>query len=248
MDTPQNRDGFEARGFLLNPLTHDSTTYVIYSLGHEASGDINLPTAIGGLHQIQFAPTDARLTIPQQEELQALLSHYDGLFSAGPDDIGEVPALLTEHSITTGSAPAVSSRPYQHSHFEKQWLKDKLDELLIQGIIRPYTGSWVSHVLLVKKPGASGSDALRLCVDFRKLNAVTELDPLQLPQINEALQSLAGRNYYSSVDVVSAFWQIPMAEDSIDKTGFSTPFRNFAWIRMPFWPGERQCYISAIHV
>lgn len=204
--------------------------------GHEASGDVNLPCAIGGPNQTQFTPTDSRLSLQQQEELQALLSHYDrlGLFSPGPDDIGEVTALLTERSFNTGSAPAVSSRPNQHSHFEKQWLKDKIDELLTQGIIRPYTGPWVSTVVLIKKPGASGSDALRLCVDFRKSNSVTELDPVQLPVITEALQSLAGCNYYSSVDVVSVFWQIPMAQDSIHKTGFSTPFRNFAWMRMPF--------------
>ena len=66
------------------------------------------------------------------------------------------------------------------------------------------------------------------CADFRKLNSVTELDPLQMPLISESLQGMAGCKYYSSVDVVSAFWQIPMHEDSVNKTGFSTPFGNFA--------------------
>lgn len=62
----------------------------------------------------------------------------------------EVPPLLTERSTTT--AAAISSIAYQHSHFEKQWLKDKLDELLIQGFNRLYTGPWVFPLVLVKKP------------------------------------------------------------------------------------------------
>lgn len=121
-----------------------------------------------------------------------------GLFSRDPGDEGEVPAHLhEEHSIKTGSAPAVSSRPYQHSHFEKLWLKDKLDDLLLQGIIRPYTGPWVSPLVLMEMLGASGVDASRLCTDFRKLNAITELNRLHEPMIIEVLQGLAGHSSYS---------------------------------------------------
>ena len=203
-----------------------------------ASGKINLPGActstLLGVSQI---PTDSRLTAAQGAELDAVLSHYEqlGLFSSGPHDIGRVPAHLNvQHNIRTGNACPVASRPYQHSHREKEWLETKLGELLEQGVIRRYTGPWVFPVVLVKKPDAVGSDALRLCIDFRKLNSVTELDPLQMPLINESLQEMAGCKYYSSVDVVSAFWQIPMHEDSVNKTGFSTPFGNFAWVRMPF--------------
>ena len=132
-----------------------------------ASGKINVPGACTSTPLgVSHIPTDSRLTAAQGAELDAVLSHYEqlGLFSSGPHDIGRVPAHLNvQHNIRTGNACPVASRPYQHSHREKVWLETKLGELLEKGVIRRYTGPWVSPVVLVKKPDAVGSDALRLC-------------------------------------------------------------------------------------
>lgn len=67
----------------------------------------------------QLAMTDSRVDLEQQHELHELLTRFEEqtLFSRGPEDIDEVLAdLHVEHSIKTGSAQTVSSKPYQHSH------------------------------------------------------------------------------------------------------------------------------------
>ena len=45
---------------------------------------------------------------------------------------------------------------------------------------------------------------------------------------------MAGSKYFTSLDVVSAFWQVPVAECDVHKTGFCTPFGKYEWVRMPF--------------
>ncbi len=87
----------------------------------------------------------------------------------------------------------------------------------------------MSPVVLVKKKDGS----LRLCIDYSKLNKVTVRDPYPLPLIKDCIDKMAGCSYFTSMDVVSAFWQVPVAECDIAKTGFCTPFGNYEWTRMP---------------
>ena len=83
-------------------------------------------------------------------------------------------------------------------------------------------------------PGKKSDGDLRFCIDYRALNKVTLRDPYPLPLIDSCLDKMAGCKYLTSTDVVSAFWQFPMAEADMHKTGFCTPFGNFQWLRMPF--------------
>ena len=73
-----------------------------------------------------------------------------------------------------------------------------------------------------------------MCIDFRRLNAVTKWDPYQLPRIDNLTDRMHGCSFFSSIDVLSAFWNVPMAEADIEKTRFTTAFGNFEWTRMPF--------------
>ena len=69
---------------------------------------------------------------------------------------------------------------------------------------------------------------------FRKLNKETLRGAYPLPNIEDMMHDMSGAKYFSSLDVMSAFWNVPVAEKDIAKTGFSTPFGNFEWVRMPF--------------
>lgn len=91
--------------------------------------------------------------------------------------------------------------------------------MLRDGIIEPCKSPWASPVCLIQKKDQS----YRFCVDYRKLNAVTRKDSYPLPYISSILDKLRDAKYLSSLDIKSAYWQIPIAEDSKDYTAFSVP-------------------------
>ena len=89
--------------------------------------------------------------------------------------------------------------------------------MLDAGVIRPSNSPWCNAVVLVKKKDGS----LRFCIDFRKLNSLTVKDSHPLPRICETLESLAGAAHYSTFDMNSGFWQVPMDEESKQYTAFT---------------------------
>jgi hypothetical protein len=83
-------------------------------------------------------------------------------------------------------------------------LKKNIDEMLEAGIIRPSTSEYASPVVLVRKKDGS----IRFCVDFRLLNKVTRPISYPLPRINDAMNSLGGALYFSTLDLKSGFFQV----------------------------------------
>jgi hypothetical protein len=83
-------------------------------------------------------------------------------------------------------------------------LKKQLQELLDKGYIRPSSSSWGCPALFVKKKDGS----LRLCVDYRPLNAVTIKNKYLLPHIDVLFDQLAGAKVFSKLDLRSRFHQI----------------------------------------
>ena len=85
-------------------------------------------------------------------------------------------------------------------------------------------------VLVRKKDGS-----LQFCIDFRRLNALTVKDSHPLPRICETLDSLVGAAYYSTFDLTSGFWQVPMDEESKQYTAFTLGSMGlYECERMPF--------------
>ncbi|KAL5961755.1 Retrovirus-related Pol polyprotein from transposon opu [Taenia solium] len=96
-------------------------------------------------------------------------------------------------------------------------------------VIRPSKSPWTSSIALVKKSDGS----LRLCIDYRKLNAVTK-DAFPLPHINDSLDSLHGSRWFSTLDLKSGYWQVEVAEVDREKTAFIVPNGLYEFQTMPF--------------
>lgn len=133
--------------------------------------------------------------------------------------------------IDTGDARPIKQRQYQLSPYLLKELNNQLDDMLRLGVVEPSFSSWCSPVLLVKK----SDNTYRFCFDGRKLNSVTKSDSYPLPRVDYILNMLKGAKFISSIDLKSAFWQIPLSEESKEKTAFSVPGRGlFHFCVVPF--------------
>ncbi|CAN6725324.1 unnamed protein product [Malus baccata var. baccata] len=128
-------------------------------------------------------------------------------------------------------------------------VKKEVIKLLDCGVIYPISDSrWVSPVQVVpKKSGVTVVKneeqelvptrvvtSWRVCIDYRKLNAMTRKDHFPLPFLDQMLERLAGYQFYCFLDGYSGYNQIVIAPEDQEKTAFTCPFGTFAYRRMPF--------------
>ena len=96
----------------------------------------------------------------------------------------------------------IAQKPYRTNPDNAKFLKEEIKKMLANGIIRPSKSPWASHVVIVRKKGREK----RLCVDYRRLNKVTEEDKYPIPRIDDLLDSLGGAVWFSTMDLASGFW------------------------------------------
>lgn len=137
---------------------------------------------------------------------------------------------LVQHRIDTGDSEPVKQRHYPYSPAMQKLIFEEVNRMLTLGVIEKTNSPWNSPVCLVRKPGKN-----RLCLDSRKVNALTVKDAYPLPHIEGLLSRLEDTHYISSVDLKDAFWQIPLEPMSRPKTAFTIPgMGHFQFTRMPF--------------
>ena len=74
-----------------------------------------------------------------------------------------------------------------------------------------------------------------MCIDYRKLNEITVKDAYPLPRIAQTIDALQGAGFFSSLDLASGYWQVPVAREDRHKTAFCTPDGGlFEFVKMPF--------------
>jgi len=123
-----------------------------------------------------------------------------------------------------------TSRVYNMSALELKALKEHIDENLAKGFIVPSQSPASSSVLFVKKKDGS----LRLCVDYRKLNAMTIRNKCPLPLIPELLDRLQGARVFSKIDLRNAYNLVRVATEDEWKTAFSCRYGHYQYRVMPF--------------
>lgn len=169
-------------------------------------------------------------TIPEDSKQRCidLIREYGDCVASSMKDLGKTNAASMSLRCTT-DVPVVY-RPYRLPESEKRVLRSMIDELLVYNIIRKSSSPYASPVVLVKKSNGEH----RMCVDFRKLNAITVKDKYPMPLIDDRMDKLGGNRYFTGLDLALGYYQVPMASDSIEKTAFVTPEGHYEFLRMPF--------------
>lgn len=195
----------------------------------------------------QWGPKTA--AVPENEYLPS--SKLEELIDWGPESPPEIKAqffdLVRKHLEAFGfdgrlgqnenkayirtqeNANPISVPMYQASPAKREVIDKQLDAWFEQKVIEPSISPWAAPVVIVYRNGKA-----RFCVDYRKLNAVTIADEHPIPRQNEIIQALSGAQVLSSMDALSGFTQIEIAEEDREKSAFRTHRGLFQFRRMPF--------------
>jgi hypothetical protein len=167
--------------------------------------------------------------IMQSLEEILIIQEYPDVFLDEQPGMPSDRAIEFKIELQPGMAP-ISKRPYQMLPNKLVELKIQLQELLDKGYIRPSSSPWGCPALFVKKKDRT----LRLCVDYRPLNAVIIKNMYPLPRIDLLFDQLAGAKVFSKIDLRSGYNQIKICEEDIPKTAFSTRYGLYEYLVMSF--------------
>ena len=165
------------------------------------------------------------LNTNEWEEMNKLLDKWNNVLRDTP---GHTNVLL--HNVDTGQAPPIGSMPYQLPEVWKQPVKEEIWELLRLKIINHSTSPWSFPIVPIRKPGWK----VRMCVDYRRLNSITNPDPYYMPLVDELLQKVGSSQVLSKLDLAKGFYQVGLTDEARARPAFVTPMGKIEFLRMPF--------------
>ncbi|XP_076065309.1 uncharacterized protein LOC143039317 [Oratosquilla oratoria] len=116
------------------------------------------------------------------------------------------------------------------SNDQKEYVREEVQRLQEVGIVEPSSSPWASPVVLVPKPDGS----MRLCIDYRKLNAVTEPDSYPLPRIDDVIDEVGRAQWVTKLDLLQGYYQVRLSERSRAISAFITPEGLYQFTVLPF--------------
>ena len=160
-----------------------------------------------------------------EEEVVKMREDYPEVFSDLPGRTN-----VCRLRINTGEAAPRASHPYRIPDKLKEGVRQEVMKLVELGIAVPSVSPWASPVVPVPKPDGS----VRVCVDYRKVNEITEGDPYYMATLEEILERVGNSMVMSKLDLAKGFYQVEVEPQSREKTAFICPFGKYEFTRMPF--------------
>jgi hypothetical protein len=192
---------------------------------HIGSIEAKFGRKIAGQERYQKATEMLKIRDPV---LLDIIKRNANVFMADKWDIGCT--TLVKHRIETRGKP-INVKPWRQPVHLEEKIDEAIKNLWESGIIKKCNSPWNTPLICVWKKERQD---IRLCLDFRQLNMVTERQAFPMPNINEMLDRLEGARYFSSIDLGNAYYQVELEEDSKEKTAFSTKTGQYCFNRMPF--------------
>ena len=161
-------------------------------------------------------------------KLRELMMKYRRVFSESDRDL-ELTDIL-QHHIDTGTARPIRQPLRRFPPAPVEAISSEVVKLLAQGVIEPASSPWASNVVLVRKRDGT----YRCCIDYRQLNNVAVKDAHPVPRMDSCLDAMAGAGWFSTIHMPSAYHQVYVSPEDIDKTAFICPRGMYRYRTMLF--------------
>lgn len=168
----------------------------------------------------------SNLTEDEKRQVKGLMIDFEDLWRSGKRG----KALCVAHRINLSHNRPIVMRPRQMSEEQKKIVKEEIDKMLEDGVIRASDSPYASEIVMVLKKTGDW----RFCIDLRAINKATIPDKYPLPRINDLVHAVKDSKYFTALDLRAGYWQIPMSQESIKYTAFRCFLGLFEFLVMPF--------------
>lgn len=180
-------------------------------------------------------------SIDMSQSYHDILAQYPGITRLTSMQLNS--NINVQHFIETQGQPIHSrARPIPPHRFET--VKKEFENMIEQGLCRPSKSPWSSPLHIVPKKNGD----IRVCGDYRRLNAITTPDRYPIPRIKDFTHHLSGKTVFSTIDLNRAYQQLCVRDEDIEKTAIITPMGLFEFPRMcPGLKNAGQTFQRYIH-
>ena len=182
----------------------------------------------------QMVQENANLTSAEKDKLTATLIKFADRFSVKGENMERTSSV--EHEIDTGGTKPFREKLRQYSPAIQDIIAKEVALMIKQGVIVPSKSAYASNLLLVRKadPSSEGGVKNRVCASYVRLNFLTEKDSYPLPNIQYIFDKIGKSVYFTTMDLLSGFWQIMIKPEHRHKTAFITMRGLYEFVVMPF--------------
>ena len=165
-----------------------------------------------------------------QIKIKEICEEFKDCFAENKYDVGL--RVVTEATIKLKEDRYISKKPYRCSFPDQSEIDLQISKLLENDLIEESYSPFASPVTLAFKK--QDGRRTRLCIDFRELNKIVVPEPQPFPRIDDLVVDVGDCQWFTALDINSAFWSIPMREKDRFKTAFITQKGHWQWKVLPF--------------
>ena len=225
--------------FVRDFLVCDGVSHAIIGMDflsqHSATVDIPSQALRVANHVLPFgslngAGVRSTRSVTKKEELDDVLAEFPSVLRSEENCIGETTVIEHDIELFDANCVPVHCRPRPIPYHLRDVVTEQLNKMLRLGVIRESRSPWSSPILLVPKSDGQ----YRFCIDFRRLNALTKKDATPMPSVEDTFSLIGNAKIFSTLDLLSGFWQVNLSPRARELTAFTVGNRHFEFSKMAF--------------
>ncbi|MEO1300843.1 MAG: reverse transcriptase domain-containing protein [Bacteroidota bacterium] len=170
------------------------------------------------------------LSPEERTQVEEMLLKNEDVISYSKDDVGLIESGAHTIQLVDPSHAPIKIPPRRLQGKAREEVQAEVDRLCDEAIIEPSDSPWSAPVVPIYKPDGT----VRLCIDYRALNKITLKDAYPIPNLEDTIYNLHSMQYFTSLDLMRGYYQVPMSPESKPLTSFVTSSGQWQFRRMPF--------------